>query len=268
MTVGHSRNFTILLSAVLALQAAGGLFIPGLYRDNTWIVSTYRGTDLLTLALVAPALIVSMALATLGSARARMVWIGALYYAFYSNLYFLIGTAYNRFFIVYVAVFDLSALALAAALMEIDIPAMEKVSVPSSTRNVVAGIAIACAALLTLMWTGQSLAFIATGSLPQLISDTGGITHVVAALDLTFIVPPLVLGAVWLQRSRPWGLVISAAMMVQGVIVTTCLVVVAPFNAAAGIRNAWTMVPLWAAMGAAFLTGAVLLMRILPSARR
>jgi hypothetical protein len=56
MNASHSRNFTTLLSAVLALQAAGGLFIPGLYRDGIWAVSTYRGMDWLTLVLVVPAL--------------------------------------------------------------------------------------------------------------------------------------------------------------------------------------------------------------------
>jgi hypothetical protein len=265
VTADHSRKFTIFLSAVLALQAAGGLFIRGLYRDNTWIVSTYRGTDWLTLALVVPALILSMVLALRGSVRARIVWLGTLYYVFYNNLYFLIGTAYNRFFLVYVAIFDLSLLALAATLMGTDIPAMGKVTVPSRTRQAAAGIAIASAAILTLMWTGQAVIFVGTGKLPQLISDTGGITDIVGALDLTLIAPPLVVGAVWLQQSRPWGLVISAAMMVQCVIITTCLVVVAPFNAAAGIQNAWRMVPLWAAMGAGFLAGSALLLRILPA---
>jgi hypothetical protein len=268
MNSRHSRNFTTLLSAFVVLQSAGGLFIPGLYRDGIWTVSTYRGMDWLTLLLVAPALIVSMVFALRGSVRARMVWLGGLYYAFYNNLYFLIGAAYNRFFLVYVAINVLSLFALAATLIETDIAALVAVPASSTTRRAVAGIAIACATILTLMWTGQNLVFIATGKLPQLITDTGGNTDLVGVFDLTFIAPPLVLGAVWLLRSLPWGLVISTAMMIQCFIITTCLVVVAPFNAAAGIRNAWMMVPLWAAMGTAFLAGSALLMRVLPAARR
>lgn len=145
---------------------------------------------------------------------------------------------------------------------------MGAVLVPSTTRRAVAGIAIACATILTVMWTGQSLVFIATGRLPQLIPDTGGNTDLVGGFDLTIIVLPLVLGVVWPLQSRPWGLVISTAMMIQCFIITTCLVVVAPFNAAEGIQNAWMMVPLWAAMGAAFLAGSALLLRVLPVARQ
>jgi imidazolonepropionase-like amidohydrolase len=266
MNAPCSRNLTMILSAALALQAAGGLFIPGLYRDNIWTVSTYRGMDWVTLVLVVPALMYFMTLARRGSARARMIWLGALYYACYNNLYYLVGAAYNRFFLVYVAVGVSGVFALVATLAETDVAAMGTVRVNGATRRAVAGISLVCAAILTLLWTGQSLVYLATGRLPQLLIDTGGITDLVGAFDLSLIVPPLILGSVWLLRSLPWGLVICAAMMVQCFIITVCLVAVAPFNAAAGIQNAWVMVPLWTAMGAAFLAGAALLLRALPAA--
>jgi len=98
----------------------------------------------------------------------------------------------------------------------------------------------------------------------QLLVDTGGLTHLVAALDLTFIVPPLVLGAVGRWRSRPWGFVVAALTLVQGVLVTADLLVTAPIQAAAGILGAWALTPLWGAMMVAFLGGAVLLLRNVP----
>lgn len=94
----------------------------------------------------------------------------------------------------------------------------------------------------------------------QLVLDAGGVTHGVAALDLTVVVPPMILGAHWLWRSRPWGHVISAGMLVQGLLIVADLLVTAPFHSAARIPHAWTMVPLWAAMGAGFAAGAALLL--------
>jgi hypothetical protein len=256
----QTRALTLWTAAALVLQAFGGAAIPGLYRDNAWIVSTFRATDLTALVLDVPVLLAAFAWASRGSSRGWAVWLGTLYYVFYNNLYFLLGTAFNRFFLVYVAITILSAFALVAAVAET--PAMAVgASVARIPRRAIVSILLACAAVLAVMWVGQSLAYVATGTLPQIISDTGGITHVVAALDLTAIVPLLVFGAVRLWRSRPWGFVVSAGMLVQGILITVDLLVSAPFQAAAGVRDAWAMTPLWAVMLVAFGSGAALAIR-------
>jgi hypothetical protein len=208
-----------------------------------------------------PLLLAALAWASRGSAGGWAAWLGTLYYVFYNNLYFLLGSAFNRFFLVYVAITILSAFALVAAVAETP-GTMVRVSVAKAPRSVIGSILFACAAILAVMWVGQSLAYVATGALPQIIGDTGGITHVVAALDLTAIVPLLLFGAVRLWRSRPWGFVVSAGMLVQGVLITVDLLVSAPFQAAAGVRDAWTVAPLWAVMLAAFGSGAVVAFRV------
>ena len=255
-----TRNLTRWTAAVLALQSLGGAVIPGLYRDNAWVVSTFRGTDLNALVLDVPVLLAALAWASRGSARGWVVWLGTLYYIFYNNLYFLLGTAFNPFFLVYVAITILSAFALVAALIETP-AALVDAAGRRIPRTAIASILLSCAVVLAVMWVGQSLAYVVTGTVPQIIADTGGITHVVAALDLTAIVPLLMFGAIRLWGSRPWGFVVSAAMLVQGVLITLDLLVSAPFQAAAGIRGAWTMTPLWGVMLAAFGSGAALAIR-------
>jgi hypothetical protein len=103
--------------------------------------------------------------------------------------------------------------------------------------------------------------FVANGQVPQLVTDGGGGTHLVAALDLTTIVPPMVIGGSLLWRSRPWGRVIAPAMLVQSTLIVVDLVVTPAFQAAAGIPDAWAMLPVWTVMGAGFLGGAGLLLR-------
>lgn len=247
------------LAAAVVVQALGGLFIKGLYRDNAWVVSIYRGTDWVTLLAAAPLLIWSLIAAKRGSLRARLIMIGMTDYVFYNNIYYLF-TSFNRFFLVYVAIFILSLAALIAGLVGID-PA-RTVSLEARTRRtpVCVGM-ILCAAILAVMWIGQSLVFVANGVVPQLIIDTGGTTHMVAALDLTLIVPPLVLGAVWLRRNRPWGMVISIVTLVQCAMISLVLMVGTPFQAVAGVKDAWTMFPLWAFMAVVFLVSAVYLLK-------
>jgi hypothetical protein len=243
------------------VQAAGGLFIPGLYRDNAWVASVLRGQDFVALVLVVPLLLAAHAWARRGSALAHLVWLGVLYKVFYNNLYYLFGSDFNRFFLVYVAVFIFSSTAVVSALIATDAQAFSAAPVSPRHAKIAAGIMFASAGILAVMWTGQSLMYVVNGQVPQLVTDGGGGTHLVAALDLTTIVPPMLIGGTLLWRMRPWGRVIAPAMLVQSALIVVDLAVTPAFQAAAGIPDAWAMVPLWAVMGAWFLAGAGLLLR-------
>ena len=247
-------------AALLAAQAAGGLFIPGLYRDNAWVSSVLRGTDAVALLLVVPLLLAAHAGARRGSIGWRLVWLGVLYKIFYNNLYLLFGTHYNRFFLVYVAVFIASSAAVILALLQTDAAAVAGTPLQSGRAKAAASIMFASAGILGFMWTGQSLAFVANGEVPQLVTDAGMGTHLVAALDLTTIVPLLLVGGWLLLKGHPWGRVIAPAMLVQSSLIVVDLLITPAFQAAAGIPHAWMMAPLWAAMGAGFITGAALLL--------
>lgn len=248
-----------LLAGVLILQSVGGLFIDGLYRDNIWVVSIFRGTDWVTLILVLPVLIGSLILAVRGSIRARLVLMGAINYVFYNNMYYLFS-AFNRFFLVYVALLIISAGALIAALISTETGKINWHDRDTPRKSVCITMLI-CATILAVMWVGQAVLFIINGKIPQLIVDSGGITHAVAIFDLTLIVPPLVIGAIMLWQSNPWGRVISTAMLIQGSIITINLIATPPFQVAVGIKDAWTMVPLWAIMSAGFLASSVYMLK-------
>lgn len=249
------RDLSLWLAIALAIQAAGGLWIPGLYRDNSWITSTYRATDSLALFLVAPALAISARFAFRGSARAELVRLGLVYKIFYNNFYFLFGTAFNRFFLLYVAIAVLSATALAVSIRQLDARTIEATIESNGKRRFASGILFAFGLLLLGLWTGQSLQFVLQGVLPGIITATGGPTHLVAALDLTLVVPCMLPAAWRLWRNRRWGVALSAAALVQGFFITLDLMLASPFQDRAGIADAWSTFPLWAAMFAGFAAG-------------
>jgi hypothetical protein len=250
---------TFLFTIVVIVQSAGGLLMKGLYRDNRWVTSIFQGTDFVTLILVVPTLLASLAFAARGSFRGRLILAGAAYYVFYNNMYYLFSS-YNNFFLVYVALFILALAVLTQVLCELMGTVVKPLARTVWTRAASVSM-FSCAAILSLMWTGQTVVFMMNGQIPQLIIDSGSNTHVVAALDLTLEVPPLVLAAVMLWRVRPLGGVFSAIVAVECIIVTINLVITPVFQEAAGIADAWTMVPLWAAMLAAFLVPAVHVLR-------
>jgi hypothetical protein len=258
----YAYPLTLLTAALLTVQTITGVFVPGLYRDaSVWVTSVLRGQDAVALCLVLPVLLVSAFQARRGSAAWRIAWIGTLYKIFYNNLYYLTGTDFNRAFLLYPALFISSALAIAFALHETAIESVQPAVWPRGRTRLAAGILFASAAILTIMWVGQSLAYVVTGQLPQLIVDGGGGTHLVAAFDLTCVVPLAVLGGVWLLRQRPWAYVVAGGMLVQGLLIIADLLVTPAFQAAAGVKDAYAMVPVWCVMGAGFLAGATALLR-------
>ncbi len=260
-TPGRSRayTFSLLTAAVLAIQATTGVFVAGLYRDGVWVSSVLRGQDVVALTVVLPILLVSHVMARRGSIAWRLVWIGTLYKIFYNNLYYLTGADFNRAFLLYPALAVCSAFAVGAALIETDTRRLDPTNLSPTRRRVAAAILLGCAGILTVLWVGQSLAYVFNGRLPQIVVDGGGGTHLVAAFDLTCIVPLMALGGHWLLQRRPWGYLVAAIMFVQGTLIVIDLVITPAFQAAAGVTDAWMMVPVWVLMGAGFLTGATAL---------
>lgn len=78
-------RWSYLLSAIIAIliivASAGGLFLTGLYRDNTWTSSQFRGSDLVRLVVAVPLLVAALILARRGSQRAQLIWLGMLWLA-------------------------------------------------------------------------------------------------------------------------------------------------------------------------------------------
>jgi hypothetical protein len=107
--------------------------------------------------------------------------------------------------------------------------------------------------LLGAMWIARSLSFVLTGQVPPDIVQTGHPTGIVYALDLTLLVPALVLGGIWWWQRRPWSYVLGGAVLVKARTYGLALIVLAPFAARAGVSDAWELLPLWAVLEAGCL---------------
>ena len=89
------------------------------------------------------------------------------------------------------------------------------------------------------------LVFIATGQPPPIVVVTGHPTSLVFALDLSLLVPALVIGALWLVKRRPWGYVIAAVTNVKGTVYTLSLAAGSVIASKQGIQEAIDELPLW-----------------------
>lgn len=135
------------LIAVLALIAAGmGLFWQnggdpfefstlrghtvqiygqGLYRYDTLFTGAgFRGQDAVALFLGVPLLIVAILAHQRGSLSGHLLLTGVLGYFLYLYASMALGAAYNRMFLLYVAIFSASLYAFILALSSMDLEAM------------------------------------------------------------------------------------------------------------------------------------------------
>jgi hypothetical protein len=91
------------------------------YWDTVSSAAQMQANDLATLALGAPLLAISFWLTLRGSLRGRLLMTGTLGFILYTYITMCFGAAYNKFFLVYVALFSLSLFAFIVSMMSFDL---------------------------------------------------------------------------------------------------------------------------------------------------
>jgi hypothetical protein len=260
-----ATRFSTIIAVLALIASAGGLFWNGLYRDNTLVTAAFRGNDLITLVVAVPGLLIALRMIGRGSARAHLVGLGLLAYMLYNYVFYLYGAAFNRFFLLYVALVALSITALIISLSNLDVQSISQAFLPRTPVRWIAGYMLVFALLLGSMWIAMSLSFVASGQVPAPITQTGHPTGVVFATDLSLLVPGLLAGGLLLWRRRSWGFVLSAIMLIKGSTYGPALIVMSVFAASAG-SGSDPFLLLWAVLTAGCLLAAGLLLGNMRSA--
>ena len=231
---------------LLAVAAGAGLFVPGLYKHNTAFAATaFRGTDLVSLAVALPVLGGSLWLAVRGSRRAVLVWLGGLAYVAYTYLY-TFAIAWNRLFLIYVALLSLSLFTLVRALTVLD---AEELAGRFGDRTPVRGVGAflwVVGGMLGLMELAQVVPALLAGQVPDVVLKTGHPTGVIYVLDLGLVVPLMLLAGRWVRQRRPWGYVAAAILLVKGVTVGLALLASNLFDYLDNGRTDGPLLALWA----------------------
>ena len=224
------------LLLVMFTQSMTGLLVPSQYRDVAWIKSTWAGNDGVTLVVGVPLLLAGILLASRGSVRGWLLWLGAVGYASYNYAFYLFGAALNASFLLYVAAVVLAAVTLILALAHLDVPGVSRSFRPATPERLIGGslvfIGIGLAAVWIAMWAAYVFAGRPTPVEPEAF-------QVVAALDLAVMVPALAMGGILLWRRRPWGYVIAAIASIQG----SLYLLVLSVNSIVAIRRGFAAAP-------------------------
>lgn len=157
---------SMLIAALAVVASTGGLFLKGLYRDNAFVTTTWLGNDAVTLFLAVPILMAVLYYSSHGSMKAQLIWMGALDYMLYNYAFYLFGTAFNAFFLIYVALLGLSILALIFGLANLDVNRISQQFRKRTPVKWIGGYFLFVAFGLSMVYVMQSIGFIFTGQLP------------------------------------------------------------------------------------------------------
>jgi len=261
---GKDLQTTTVLSAMIivlmAIASGGGLLLDNLYQDNFLVTSGWLGNDLVTLSVATPMLTAAVLLGRRGSWRAYLVWLGMLDYTLYNFGFYLFGSALNGFFLIYTALFTLSAFALLFGLAACDVQALARHVREAAPMRWIAGWMAVVALFLGAFWVAQSLSYVFTGEVPAIMNAVEWPTNVTAALDLSLVVSINALGAVWLWRGNPWGIVLAGMANVKGAVYMLALAATTVAAFEAGAADSMALAGLWGAIGigCTVATGALL----------
>jgi hypothetical protein len=243
--------FTAPIAILLALAAGSGLLVEGLYRDVPDLVAQAKGQDLLSLAAVLPAMIVTAWMASRGSLRARLVWLGGLAYLVYTYASFAFAIRYNPLFLVYIALLGCSLYALIGGFATLD---LAEVKARFAERTPVRAVSIylaVLASLFYLMWLSELIPALLAGEVPQSIIEDGTPTNAIHVLDMAWILPAFAITAVSLWRRQPLGYTLAGISLPFFVLLVAAVLSMAILQAREGNPDAPGSIVIFGALLAA-----------------
>ena len=209
-----------LVVALLAIVASlGGLLLENLYRDSEVIQAVWFVNDLITLFVAVPILLGSIYFASKGSFRASLIWVGSIWYMLYNYVFYMYGAVFNAFFLLYILLFVLSVYSLILTFVQINPRVFTSQLLDRAPIRAVSSFLFVFAAALGLPWVMLALLSIQSGEIPPFEMT------IVFATDLTFLVSVLIFSGILLRKKNVWGVVLSAMIMLKGVLYPLVLII-------------------------------------------
>src|SRR2546429_4567031 len=242
----NKRTLTLFTGAILLLvliAAATGIFYQTTGAHINFVTvrgeyATYQGSglyhydpasvalegivwDVIDLCLALPLFIVAIVLTWRGSLRGQLLLGGMLFYFFYKYMQYAVMLSFNPMFLVYVAIFALSAVAFFLNLGGIKVSSLPAHISTNFPRWLFIVFTLVMSAALIVLWLGRIIPYTLAGRFPDELA--GLMTLVTQAFDLGMVVPLLLSTAVLLWRRSIWGYFLGGASLTFGFVMCITL---------------------------------------------
>lgn len=200
------------------------LYGQGLYRYDTFLIGAgNRGTDVATLLIEIPLLVIALGFYRRGSLKGGLLLTGSLGWFLYYYVSMSVYTAYNSLFLVYVALFSLSFFAFVLALTSFNVKTFPDHFAGHYPHRAMTIYLFTMGVVFLIVWLGLSvLPATLAGQVPtELATYSTLATH---ALDLGIIMPTMFLAGILLRRQTPLGYFLATVMVLVNVTIGIALI--------------------------------------------
>lgn len=224
-------GLSFVIVALTAVASLLGLIASWPYQEETdnWVLQA-RGQDIGNLLAVV-VLTVSAVRMRAGSSRAAQWWMGTLFYLLYAYIVYAFAVHFSRLFLVYVAILGFVFFTLVIALS-----ARERASGNPSgrARLFAAWVLIGTGALFALLWLSELIPATVTGQVPPSLTAAGLIVSPIHVIDLSVVLPGMIVIGVLTLRGNKAGLMLSIPALVFSVLMGSSIVAAMMLAVAAG----------------------------------
>ena len=193
--------------AILAMIAALIGIFGNVYLEDDWFKSQMIGQDVFTLVVAVGLFIVPF----IENKKAKLMQGGFFAYMVYTYVFYAFAVQFNVLFLVYVALCSLSVLGLLIVFRELSEFSLED-SKGWALKGSSIYLVLVCF-VLSLLWLGDIVGHLL--GKPMLDTPTGEPLTPVYILDLGFVIPACLYGAIQSLRKKFWGTILSAVMLVM-----------------------------------------------------
>lgn len=194
----------------------------GLYKnDSISVVAQGKASDLVTLVLGVPILLISLFFANKSSFKGKLLLTGTLGYFLYTYMSYSFLWTYNKLFIVYVLLMSASLFAFILSMCSFDVKKVPSYFGEKLPVKFLGGFQIFLAFAIGMLWLGKIAPTIFDAIAPA------GLEHyttlVIQAMDLGFVVPAAVISGILLIKRKPLGYLLSSVIIVKGITMLTSI---------------------------------------------
>jgi hypothetical protein len=203
------------------------------FYDTLFTGSLSWGTDLVTLFLGLPLLALSVWLTRRGSLRGGILLTGVLAYFLYYGASLGLGIAYNRLFLVYIALFSASFYAFILAFTAFDLGSLAERIAPRFPRRGAVIFMLMVGLGLALVWLSDAVGAAIANRPP---AGLGPYTTVVTyTVDVGIIAVACIVAAVQLFRRAALGYLLSGVLNIMLVLVAAMVIGQTVMQLSAGV---------------------------------
>ncbi len=212
------------LAAVVAASSLGGLLLPEIYAKETpsWAAQA-QGQDFVDLLFVTPLLIFSAFLAQKGKKFFLFLQGGILINLVYAYLQYGFFLHFNHFYFLYCAGLGLSVYALVLYGMEFQKARVEAWFNLKKSIKLPALYFLATTLAFYFLWLSEDIPGVISGIAPKTITEAGLITNPVHILDLSIVLPAMVIASLQLLRKKPSGYLFFPIMMSFSIVMSVAI---------------------------------------------